>query len=147
MNPTPPTTLPPPVKFIDLIKNTSHLFNNPLPHHAIKLHRMKIFKIGFRKLSILSKFWEWCILQGVGWSSCLRHYDTLQTKIGMWLVPKGKMFLLCRFSYADFLQALQAGFTCFLFLADFVRNYFFPTMRDMTQTLKKPSSLQDKWAC
>ena len=35
----------------------------------------------------------------------------------------------------------------FSILADVVRNHFIPTMHDLTQTLKKTSSLQEKWAC
>ena len=31
----------------------------PSPHPTINLQRIKIFKTGFRKLSILSKLWEW----------------------------------------------------------------------------------------
>ena len=57
------------------------------PHPTIKLPRIQIFKTGFRKLSILSKFWEWRKWQGVG-SSCLRHYDALRMKIDTWLIPK-----------------------------------------------------------
>ena len=55
MNPTPPSYNTSP-KSIDLIHNTSPIFNNPLPHPTIKIRRIKIFKTGFRKLSILSKF-------------------------------------------------------------------------------------------
>ena len=36
------------------------------PHPTIKLPRIQIFKTGFRKLSILSKFWERCKWHGVG---------------------------------------------------------------------------------
>ena len=36
-----------------------------LPHPTIKLPRIQIFKTGFRKLSILSKFWELRKWQGV----------------------------------------------------------------------------------
>ena len=50
-------------------------------------------------------------------------------------------------SYADFLQALQTAFPWFPFLADVVGNHSIPTMHDLTQTLKKPSSLEEKWAC
>ena len=53
------------------------------PHPTIKLPRIQIFKTGFRKLSILSKFWEWRKWQGVRGSSCLRYYDALRTKIDM----------------------------------------------------------------
>ena len=55
------------------------------PHPKIKLSRIQIFKIGFRKLSILSKFWEWCKWQGVRGSSCLCYYEALRTKIDMCL--------------------------------------------------------------
>ena len=54
------------LKSIDLMQNTSPLFNNPLLHPTIKLRRIMTFKTGFRKLSILSKVWEWRIWQGVG---------------------------------------------------------------------------------
>ena len=43
-------------KSIDLMQSTGPLFNNPLPHSTIKLWKIKTFKIGFRKLLILSKF-------------------------------------------------------------------------------------------
>ena len=36
------------------------------PHHTIKLPIIQIFKTGFWKLSILSKFWEWRKWQWVG---------------------------------------------------------------------------------
>ena len=61
-----------------------------LPHPTIKLPRIQIFKTGFRKLSILSKFWELRKWQGVVMvrgSSCLRHYYALHTKIDIWLAP------------------------------------------------------------
>ena len=45
-------------KSIDLIQNTSPLFNNPLTYHTRNLQRIKIFKTGFIKLSILPEFWE-----------------------------------------------------------------------------------------
>ena len=48
------------------MQDTSPLFNNPLLHSTIELRRIKIFKMGFKKLSILSKFWEWHKWQGVG---------------------------------------------------------------------------------
>ena len=70
-----------------MMDNTSSLFNNSLSNSTAKLWRIKIFKTGFRKLWILSKFWEWRIWQEVCGSSCLRHYDALRTKIDMWLVP------------------------------------------------------------
>ena len=34
------------------------------PHPTINLPRKQTFKTGFRKLSILSKFWEWCKWKG-----------------------------------------------------------------------------------
>ena len=75
----------------------SLLITHP-PHPTIKLPGIQIFKAGFRKLSILSKFWNdtngrvcvcvcVCACVCVGGSSCLRHYDALRTKIDMWLVP------------------------------------------------------------
>ena len=39
---------------------TSPLFNNPLPHLTMKFRRVKTFKTGFRKLSILSKSGNRC---------------------------------------------------------------------------------------
>lgn len=63
------------------MQNTRPLFNSFLPHFTIKLRSIKIFKIGFTKLSILPKFWDWHIWQKVrGWS-CLRHYNVLRPKI------------------------------------------------------------------
>ena len=53
MNPTPVTVNTSP-KSIDLMENTSPLYNN---HTAMKLQRIKMFEKGFRKLFILSKFW------------------------------------------------------------------------------------------
>ena len=61
MNPTPLTSNTSPNRFdnsIDLMENTSPLVNNSLPYPTIKLPRIKIFETGFRKLPILSKFWE-----------------------------------------------------------------------------------------
>ena len=60
------------------------------PHPRIKLPRIQIIKIGFRKLSILPKFWEWRKSRGSvggGGSSYLCHYDALRTKIDMWPTP------------------------------------------------------------
>ena len=68
--------------------NTSPLFNKPLTHPTIQLWKIMTFKTGFKKLSILSKFLEWRIRQGVRESTCLRHYDALYKKIDAWLVPK-----------------------------------------------------------
>ena len=56
MNTTPLTKISP--KSIDLMQNTSPFFNKLLPRPTMKLWRIKISKSGFRKLSILSKFWE-----------------------------------------------------------------------------------------
>ena len=53
MNPTPVTVNTSP-KSIDLMENTSPLYNN---HTAMKLQRIKMFEKGFRKQFILSKFW------------------------------------------------------------------------------------------
>ena len=49
-------------KSIDLMQNTSPLFNNPFlsPCNYV-IENKDIFNIDFRKLSILSKIWEWCI--------------------------------------------------------------------------------------
>ena len=70
---------------IDLMQNRNPFFNNSLLRHSIKLWKIKIFRTGFRKLWIFSKFWEWSIWQREGESSCLRHYDALRTKIDMFL--------------------------------------------------------------
>ena len=43
----------------------SSLITHP-PHPTIKLPRIQILKTGFRKLSILSKFWEWRKWQEMG---------------------------------------------------------------------------------
>ena len=40
-----------------------------------------------------------------------------------------------------------SAFTYFPFLADVVKNHFIPTMHDLTQTLKKLFSMQEKLAC
>ena len=64
----------------DLIQNTSPSLKTHSPHTTIKLPRIQIFKTGFRKLWILSKFWEWCIRQGVrgrGVIFFVCHYDAL----------------------------------------------------------------------
>ena len=58
----------------------------PPPHPTVKLRRIKIFRTGFRKLSILSKFWEWSIWQGVrgeGWGDlvCLIMTHCVQKSI------------------------------------------------------------------
>ena len=43
----------------DLMQNTIPLFNiTHTPHPTIKLPRIQIFNTGFRKLSILLKYWE-----------------------------------------------------------------------------------------
>ena len=42
----------------DLSQNASPLFNKSPPHSTIKLPRIQIFKTGFRRLSIFSKFWD-----------------------------------------------------------------------------------------
>ena len=84
------------LKSIDLMQNTSPVFNTPSSHPTIKLPRMRIFKTGFRKLSILSKFWKWHIWQGVRRSSCFPHYDALHTKISMWLTSN---LISMRFEY------------------------------------------------
>ena len=86
MNPTPNINTS--TKSKDLMQNTSPSLITYPPHPTIKLPRKQTFKTGFRKLSILSKFWEWCKWKGGcggGVSSCLRRYDALRTKIGMWL--------------------------------------------------------------
>ena len=59
MNPAPPN-----------IKTSTKSINVSLitrsPHHTIKLTRIQIFKTDFRKLLILSIFWEWRIWRGEG---------------------------------------------------------------------------------
>ena len=65
-------------KSIDPMQNTSPFFNNPLPHPTIKLWRIKTFKTGFKRLSILSKFWQLRKFQGVG-----AEVTSLCTKINM----------------------------------------------------------------
>ena len=84
MNPTLPN-INTSAKSIDLIQNTNPFFNKSLTHPTMKLPRIQIFKTDFRKLSILSKFWECRIWQEFGGefgeSSCLRHYDALRTKM------------------------------------------------------------------
>ena len=64
-----------------------------------------------------------------------------------WFFDYAKVLWLNTSSYANFLQALQTAFPCFPFLPDVVRNHFIPTMHELTQTLKKSSSFQEKWAC
>ena len=70
------------------MQNTSPLLNNPL-HSTIKLRRIKILK------EVLENY-PFCRNSGNdpygsgwsgGWSSCLRHYDALRTKIDMCLAP------------------------------------------------------------
>ena len=52
----------------DLVPENSLFFHNSLAHHpAIELRRIKIFKAGFSKLSIFSKFWERRKWLGVGY--------------------------------------------------------------------------------
>ena len=58
MNPTPDINTS--TKSEDLKQNTSSLFSiTHRPHPTTKLPRIQMFKTDFRKLSILSKFWEW----------------------------------------------------------------------------------------
>ena len=64
MNPAPPTINAPPSS-IDLMQIIPSLITSSL-HPKIKLRRIKIYKTGFRKLSVLSKLWEWRIWQEVG---------------------------------------------------------------------------------
>ena len=79
MNPT-PLTINTPLKSIDLMQNTSPFFNNPLTHPTIKLPRIKIFKTGFRKLSVFRNSGN--VAYGSGWGGLfLRHYDAYLTKI------------------------------------------------------------------
>ena len=76
-------------KSLDLMQNTSLLLNNPLRYSTIKLRRIKILK------QVLENY-RFCRNSGNdayssewsgGWSSCLRHYDALRTKIDMCLAP------------------------------------------------------------
>ena len=62
----------------------------------------------------------------------------------LWLCqsPVAWCIFLCKFS-----PSYQTAFPGFPFLTDVARNHFIPTMHDLIQTLKKPSSLQEKWAC
>ena len=55
--------------------------------------------------------------------------------------PSGLMHLFMQIFSKPFKLLFHASH----FLADFVRDHFIPTMHDLTQTLKKPSSLQEKW--
>ena len=75
MNPTPPTINTSP-KSIDLMQNTSPVFNNPLLLPIITLRRIKTFKtIDFVKILGMTHM-------AGGWgSSCLYHYDALRKKI------------------------------------------------------------------
>ena len=61
----------------------------------------------------------------------------------LWLCqsPLTWCIFLCKFSPSPSL------FHASLLLADVVRNHFIPTMNDFTQTMQKPSVLQEKWAC
>ena len=84
------------------------------PHPTIKLPRIQMFKIGFRKLSIVSKLREWRKWQGVGESSCLRHCDALRTKIDMWLkdqfntrICKNKILAVYYWLFNTFAQAIK----------------------------------------
>ena len=61
-----PQLLTPPLNLYIWCKIPAHSLITPSPHPAITLPRTMIFKTGFRKLSILSKFYEWRMLQGVG---------------------------------------------------------------------------------
>ena len=76
-------------KSLDLMQNTSPLLNNPLRYSTIKLRRIKILK------QVLENY-RFCQNSGNdaygsrwsgGWSSCLRHYDALRKKIGIYLAP------------------------------------------------------------
>ena len=92
---TPPVNINTSSRFIDLMRNTRNtLFNNPLIYRTIQLPRIQIFKTEFRKLSILSKFWEWRIWQGVERLSCLHRHDPLGTKIIVWVTPKDEEIAL-----------------------------------------------------
>ena len=53
MNPTPRNIKKTSTKSIDLMQNTSTLFNNPPPHPTTKLPIIQIFKTGFKKLSVI----------------------------------------------------------------------------------------------
>ena len=77
MNPTPPTINTSP-KSIDLMQNTSPVFNNPLLLPIITLRRIKTFKtIDFVKILGMPHMAGGCR------SSCLYHYDALRKKIDM----------------------------------------------------------------
>ena len=65
MNPTPPN-INTSTKSINVMQKTNPSLITRSPYPAIQLLRIQIFKTDFRKLSILSKFWEWRIWQGMG---------------------------------------------------------------------------------
>ena len=67
------------------------LFNKLVSHPTMKIRRIIIFKTGFRKLLLLSKFCKIMYMAGGRRSSCLHHNDTLHTKIDMWLSRKVKL--------------------------------------------------------
>ena len=58
MNPTPPN-INTSTKSINVMQKTNPSLITHSLYPAIQLLRIQIFKTDFRKLSILSKFWEW----------------------------------------------------------------------------------------
>ena len=62
----------------------------------------------------------------------------------LWLCqsPLAWCIFLCKFSLSP-----SNCFSMLPILASVIRNHFIPTMHDLTQTLKKSSSFQEKWAC
>ena len=107
MNPT-PQTVNAPLNLQIWCRMLGPSLRTPSPYPIIKLTRMKIFKTGFRKLSILLKLQKYMARSGDEGASFLRHYEhaptdpwskLLQKKYGRNTWGKCLMNNLCRTEY------------------------------------------------
>ena len=111
-----------------MIQNTSPLLITPSPHPTINFPRMRIFKTGFRKLSILSKFWKWGIWQGVEGGNlvyvimthCVRR-SICDSPLIQWRRCLYKMFLYVPFNIEIIatIKKRQLFFLWYRYLRDF----------------------------